>query len=164
MLCADILLYVVLFQLYNFDEVPGDVNGKHNAKAFSATTVGRVVEASSGDTDPFHVTVGICSRADGAPIIPPQIIHQGKRVTVKRAQGLPANTIFAVNEWGGQSEETFLQWCKMFISFLPAERKNVTFLILDGHNSRKNVTFLRGQDGGEEIGGEEDNKKADEKE
>ena len=87
--------------------------------------------------NPFHVTVNICSRADGMSIVPPQIIHQDIIRTPAKTIFLPSDWGLEVNEHGGSDFDTFYHWCQLFVNSIPkATKEKPVFLFLDGHGSR----------------------------
>lgn len=124
--------------IWNCDEtglqdvfLPSKVVGEKGIPTYQVTS------AERGET----VTVLGCFNAVGtyAPLL---VIFRGKRLKPEWAVGSPAGTVIRMTDSGWISTETFVDWGKEFLKFVPKDGLP-HLLLLDGHGSHVyNTEFL----------------------
>ena len=155
---------------YNMDEMGSDTN-KGRKKIIAGVdamldALKHAYDETDGDNNPFHVTNCMTTRADGATVIPPMLIHsnpstQSKsnrpKLMMKYLMGVytegadgslenPTKIRVAVSKSGSMTKELFPSFCRHFVDHLPegqGKGGEPVILIFDGHASRWSYEGLK---------------------
>ena len=126
-------------QIWNGDEIGIAPNGKFR-KTFSGRRPRgqRGFRTVTGEKNPFWTTLFFFTRADGARLVPPMVIHQGGTAThmpSSVATDLPDDWGVHCTPSGYMDRNGVRVLCERFVKYSGACAENPQYLYWDGHDS-----------------------------
>lgn len=128
-------------KIFNCDETGVSVVHENAVKVLSQKGKKQVSKITSGERGK-NVTVLLAINATGDLFIPPLFVFGRKKMAEELKKDAPEGSIFACEESGWITANSFLTWLKMFVRRVNPTKESPALLILDGHSSHKELNVI----------------------